>query len=83
MIQELELESSQEKEVVVQFDPTYCRDRVSQAEDNQLVVAYREHPLRVRCYYTDPAYLLCDLLCVCCLLVGVLESQCQGFLSQP
>ena len=47
VMQELELDSSQKKEVVVQFDPSYCRDRLSCAEDNQLVVAYKEHPLRV------------------------------------
>ena len=46
--QQLELRPSQKKEVVVQFDPTYCRDRQSRTEDNQLVVAYKEHPLRVR-----------------------------------
>lgn len=51
LTQELGLEPSEKKEVAVQFDPSYCRDRHSRTEDNQLVVAYREHPLRVRSLY--------------------------------
>ena len=48
LMQELELEPSQKKDVVVHFDPSYCRDRRSRTEENQLVVAYKEHPMRVR-----------------------------------
>ena len=47
-LQELELSSSQREEVVVQFDSTYCKDRHSRLEENHLVVAYKQHPLRVR-----------------------------------
>ena len=48
LMQELELEPSQNKDVVIHFDPSYCRDRRSRTEENQLVVAYKEHPMRVR-----------------------------------
>lgn len=52
LLQELDLNSSQEEEVVLQFDPTYCKDGHSHREESQLVIAYRQHPLRVKPLFT-------------------------------
>ena len=48
--QELTLESSEEAELTILYDSTYCRDKVSRCEEQQLTVEYTKHPQKVHAY---------------------------------
>ena len=48
MYQELELNSAQKEDIIVQFDSAHYKERRNHIEESQLAVAYQQHPLRVR-----------------------------------
>ena len=45
------MEASEEVEMVILYDSTYCRDKASRFENQDLTVEYTKHPQKVQLLY--------------------------------